>query len=168
MIRRVLAAVAIGIMATLFAATPAWAHGGPIQLDVRGDGGQGVTATATYIRDGHAVSEEVKLSYTAVSTAGDTVGPVDMVASAEGQSFYVSKKPLPLGDWTVTVNAVKPSTATKTVSVTSVELPSPGTSVPAPDGISTVVLVGIPVAVAVLGVAVVFALRRRKLTTARP
>jgi hypothetical protein len=168
MIRRVLVAAVLGVLVTLFAAGPAWAHGGPIQLLVRGDGGQGITVTATYIRDGHAVDSEITMSYTAVSLSGDTVGPVDLVASAEGQAFYVSKEKLPLGDWTVTVNAVKPSAATATASVTSVALPEPGSSVAAPGGMSTAVLVGIPVAVAVIGVVVVIALRRRRLTTARP
>lgn len=160
---RIVGVLLTGILAVFLSAGTAWAHGGPIQLDVRGDGGQGVTATATYVRDGHAVSEQVKLTYTAVATDGKTVGPVEMVASAEGQSFYVSKEPLPVGDWTVTVAATHPSAATKTVSVTSADLPDPAASAtPAPSGISTAVLVAIPVAVAVLGFVVVLALRRRK------
>jgi len=158
MIRR---ALLLAVALVVLGATPAWAHGGPIAIDVRGDGGQGITATVVYERDGHAVTEQVDLTYTAVSANGKTVGPYPLTASAEGQSFYVSRNPLPLGDWTVTVTATHPSTASKTVPVTSAELP-PVSPAPAPSGLSTTTLVAIPVAVAVLALAVAFALRRRR------
>jgi hypothetical protein len=162
MIRRALF-LALGVVATiLLGTTPAWAHGGPIAIDVRGDGGQGITATVTYVRDGHYVTGQVDLTYTAVSAAGKTVGPLPLTASAEGQSFYVSKDRLPLGDWTVTVSATHPSPATKTISVTSAKLTVPATRTPAPSGLSTTTLVAIPVAVAVVGLVVAFALRRRR------
>ncbi|MFL6126569.1 hypothetical protein [Actinophytocola sp.] len=163
MIRRALF-LALGVVATvLLGATPAWAHGGPIAIDVRGDGGQGITATVTYARDGHYVTGQVDLTYTAVSAGGRTVGPFPLTASAEGQSFYVSKNALPLGDWTVTVTATHPSPASKTVSVTSAELTAPATAgTPAPSGLSTTTLVAIPVAAAVVGLVVAFALRRRR------
>jgi hypothetical protein len=48
------------------------------------------------------------MTYTAVSASGKTIGPFPLTASAEGQSFYISKNPLPLGDWTVTVTATHP------------------------------------------------------------
>jgi hypothetical protein len=163
MIRRALTLAVVSLAALLLGTAPAWAHGGPIELDIRGDGGQGVTATVTYARDHHFVTEEVRLTYTAVSTEGETIGPVPMTASAEGQSFYLSKDPLPLGDWTVTVTATHPSTATKTILVTSAELPAAaGARAPAPDGMSTVTLVAIPVAVAAVAVAVALVLRRRR------
>lgn len=166
MIRRLLV-VAVGFLAAvLLGAAPAWAHGGPIQLDVRSDGGQGVTATVTYVKDGHAVPGEVRMSYTAVSsTDGKVVGPVAMRASAEGQAFYQAQEPLPLGEWTVTVTATHPSAATKTITVKSAELVQPAAaSTPAPSGTSTATLVGIPVAVAVVGIAITFYLRKRRLT----
>ncbi len=168
MIRRLLVVAAGFLAAVLLGAAPAWAHGGPIQLDVRSDGGTGVTASVTYVKDGHAVPGEVRMSYTAVSsTDGTVVGPVTMRASAEGQAFYQASEPLPLGEWTVTVTATHPSTATKTITVKSAELPRPAAaSTPAPSGPSTATLVGIPVAVAVVALAVTFYLRRRRL--ARP
>lgn len=164
MIRRALVVAATLLAAVLLGATPAWAHGGPLALDIRGDGGQGVTATVTYARDHHYVTEEVRLTYTAVSTEGETIGPVRMTASPEGQSFYLSKEPLPVGDWTVTVTATHPSTATKTILVTSAELPqaADASTVPAPAGMSTATLVAIPIAVAVVAMAVALVVRRRR------
>jgi hypothetical protein len=163
MIRRALVLAGVLLTALLLSAGPAWAHGGPIQLDVRSDGGQGVTATVTYVRDGHAVPDEVRMTYTAVSTDGKTIGPVQMRASAEGQAFYQGRDPLPVGDWTVTMTATKPSSATRTVSIQAVELPPVTTpTVPAPSSTSTVTLVAIPVSVAAIGLAVAFYLRRRK------
>ncbi|MBB4909586.1 hypothetical protein [Actinophytocola algeriensis] len=165
MIRRLLVVAATLLTAVLLGAAPAWAHGGPIQLDVRSDGGQGVTATVTYVRDGHAVPGEVRMTYTAVSSSdGEVVGPVQLRASAEGQAFYQAKDPLPTGDWTVTVTATHPSAATKTVTVTSAELPPVATTPPpAPAGMSTVTMVAIPVAVAVVALAITVFLRRRRL-----
>jgi len=167
MIRRLLVVLATLCAAVLLGAAPAWAHGGPIQLDVRSDGGQGVTATVTYVKDGHAVPDEVKMTYTAVSTQGKVLGPVGMRASNEGQAFYLAQDPLPVGDWTVTVTATHPSAATKTVTVESVPLPPvTATPVPAPSGMSTVTLVAIPVAVALVALAITVVLRRRRLTRA--
>lgn len=164
MIRRILVVAATLLTAVLLGAAPAWAHGGPIELDVRGDGGQGVTASVRYVRDHHSVPGEVRMTYTAVSTDGKVVGPVTMRASAEGQSFYQAKDPLPLGDWTVTVTATHPSTATKTVSVTSAELPPVAeASTQTPAGMSTVTMVAVPVGVAILALAVTYLLRRRRL-----
>ena len=168
MIRRLLVVAATLFAAVLLGAAPAQAHGGPIQLDVRGDGGQGVTATVTYVKDGHAVPGEVRMTYTAVSSSdGAVVGPVSMVASAEGQAFYQAKEPLPVGEWTVTVTATHPSAATKTITVTAAELVQPAAaSTPAPSGTSTVTLVVVPVAVAVVALAITFYLRRRRLARA--
>jgi hypothetical protein len=165
MIRRLLVVAATLLAAALLGAAPAWAHGGPIQLDVRSDGGQGVTATVTYVKDGHAVPGEVTMTYTAVSSSdGSVLGPLPLVASAEGQAFYQAKDQLPLGDWTVTVTATHPSTATKTITVTSAELPEPAAaSTPAPSGTSTVTLVVVPVAVAVVALGIAVYLRRRRL-----
>lgn len=166
MIRRVTGVLVTGILLFLGVSGTAWAHGGPIQLDVRGDGGQNITASVTYVRDGHAVREEVVLTYTAVSTEGRTVGPAPMVASAEGQAFYQSRQPLPLGDWTVTVTAAHPSTATKTINVTSATLPDPtAATTSAPGGIPTAVLIAAPIVIAAAGVAVALFLRRRRLAT---
>lgn len=165
MIRRALVLAAGLVVMALLGAAPAWAHGGPIAIAVNGDGGQGLTATVIHARDGHAVTEQVDMTYTAVSAGGKTIGPFPLTASAEGQSFYVSKSPLPVGDWTVTVTATHPSPATQTVAVTSAELPPVG-SAPAPSvgGLPTTALVAIPVAVAVVALAVALMWRRRRLS----
>jgi hypothetical protein len=165
MIRRALVLAAGLVVMALLGAAPAWAHGGPIAIAVHGDGGQGITATVIYARDGHAVTEQVDMTYTAVSAGGKTIGPFSLTASAEGQSFYVSKNPLPVGDWTVTVTATHPSPATQTVSVTSAELPPAGAApAPAASGLPATALVAIPVAVAVAALAVALVLRRRRLS----
>jgi hypothetical protein len=166
MIRRALVLAAGLVVMALLGAAPAWAHGGPIAIDIHGDGGRGITATVVYARDGHAVAEQVDMTYTAVSAGGRTIGPFPLTASAEGQSFYVSKNPLPLGDWTVTVTATHPSQATKAVLVTSAELPPVGAApAPAPSGLPMTALVAIPVAVAVVALAIALVLRRRRLST---
>jgi hypothetical protein len=151
------------LLGFLLTATPAYAHGGPIKLDVSGDGGQGVNATVTYQNDGHAVPDEVVLTYTAVTADGRTAGPVKMVASAEGQSFYTSSQPLPVGSWTVTVTATRPSAAQKTITVTSTSLPAKPVEVV--HGSSTPYIIFSGVLLAVLaGAAIV--LRRRKVRQA--
>ncbi|TCO47348.1 hypothetical protein [Actinocrispum wychmicini] len=140
---------------------PASAHGGPIRLEVQGDGGQGVTATVTYQNDGHPVTDEVVLNFTAVTADGRAFGPVRMVAAAEGQSFYVSEQSLPVGAWTVTVIATRPSAATKTAAVTSKILPAkPTLTVPSND--STVVILVAVNGVILLAVAAAILLRWRR------
>jgi hypothetical protein len=124
-----------------------------------------VTATVTYARDHHPVQVQVVLSITAVSDHGHTIGPIAMVASDEGQNFYVSRSPLPVGKWTVTVTATAPSPATKTVGVTSAVPPRPHAAAPAPSGLAPMAVAG--TAAAVLIVAAFFAvalIRRRRLT----
>ncbi|MPZ84897.1 MAG: hypothetical protein GEV28_32745 [Actinophytocola sp.] len=156
-----------GLLAVFAGAGPAWAHGGPIELEVQGDGGQGVTATVTYAKDHHFVTEQVDLSYTAVTADGKTVGPIPMVASSEGQSFYLSKTPLPVGKWTVTVTATHPSPATKTVAVTAADLPAAPRPTPAaPDGNSTTAVLVVTAAVILaVALATAFALYRRRRTS---
>jgi len=163
MIRRILMLAVTVAAAFLLGTTPAWAHGGPIAIDAHSDGGQGITATVTYAKDGHYVAEEVVMTYTAISDKGRTIGPLPLKASAEGQSFYVSKDKLPLGKWTVTITATHPSAASKTISLTSVTLP-PVKAVPppAPAGLPIATLVAIPVALAVIAFVVVPVLRRRR------
>jgi hypothetical protein len=166
---RTAAAILLAGLALLLGAGTAWAHGGPIELAVQGDGGQGVTTTVVYTRDHHFVSEEVRMTMTAVSTDGTTVGPIAMVASAEGQSFYVSKEPLPVGTWTVTVAATHPSTATKTVAVTAAVLKPPIRTNPVTSGNSSIAVIAIviPVALAAAALVVTVMIRRRKTAAAQ-
>ncbi len=167
MIRRLLLMAVTVAAAFLLGTTPAWAHGGPIAIEAHSDGGQGITATVTYTQDHHFVSAEVVMSYTAISDKGKTIGPLLLTASAEGEGFYISKDPLPLGKWTVTITATHPSAATQTISLTSAKLPPVHAPAPAPAGLPIGMLVAIPVAVAVIAFAVVFVLRRRR-TVVRP
>lgn len=163
MIRRTLMLVVTVTAAFLLGTTPAWAHGGPIAIQASGDGGQGITATVTYQKDGHPVDTEVVMTYTAVSDTGETIGPLPLKASAEGQAFYVSKDKLPPGRWTVTITATHPSAATRTISLTSAKLPPVhAVPVPTPGGLPVATLVAIPVGLAVLGFVVVLVLRRRR------
>jgi hypothetical protein len=151
------------VLATLLVllAAPAYAHGGPIKLEVRGDGGQGVTATVTYQNDGHYVTGQVDMTFTAVAQDGHRFGPVKLVASAEGQSFYVSEQPLPVGAWTVTVSATQPSLAQSTVAVTAqLAQGRPTTTVSTDNGPSAMLVVlGI---VVVVGAGCAALLLRRK------
>lgn len=145
-------------------AAPAYAHGGPIKLEVQGDGGQGVTATVTYQNDGHYVTGQVDMTVTAVAQDGHRFGPVRMVASAEGQSFYVSEQLLPVGAWTVTVSATQPSLAQKTVGVTSkVAQGRPTTTVSTDNGPSAILVVLAIVVVVGVGCAALLLRRKRAL-----
>ena len=162
MIRRLLTLAATVVATFLIGTTPAWAHGGPLAIQASSDGGQGVNATVTYAQDGHYVTGEVVMTYTAVSPEGRTIGPFPLKASPEGQSFYVSRNPLPVGKWTVTVTATEPSTATVTISVTSAKLPPVTAPPPVSSGLPTGTLVAIPAAVVVIAFAVVVFLRRRR------
>ena len=163
MIRRVAGVVLAGIFAVFLGAGTAWAHGGPIELQVQGDGGQGVNVTVTYVRDHHMVAEEVRLTYTAVSGTGETVGPVPLVASNEGQAFYRSKEPLPVGNWTVTVTATHPSPATTTIGITSAALAKPAAPpVSTENPTLGVFAIVVPVLLAAAALTVAFAVRRRK------
>jgi hypothetical protein len=156
------AALVVFVLMTLLAGSPALAHGGPIKLEVSGDGGQGVNTTVRYINDDHMVTDEVKLSYTAVTADGKTLGPVRMIASNEGQAFYHGETPLPLGNWTVTVTATHPSAAQKTVAVTSAALPVAAPTTPAASSslVPKVLIVLAIMVVAILATTVIV-LRRR-------
>ncbi|SMD24941.1 hypothetical protein [Kibdelosporangium aridum] len=165
---RAIAVLAAFVVTALLTAGPAHAHGGPIKLEVQSDGGQGVNATVTYQNDGHMVTDQVLLSYTAVTPDGRTAGPVRMIASSEGQAFYRSEQPLPVGNWTVTVTATRPSHAQKTVAITSNVLPVQPAA--AESSTSTIVIVLIAVvAILILGGVTVLGRRRaRRLDLARP
>jgi hypothetical protein len=159
---RTLAALLMVVVAALLTAGPAAAHGGPIRLEVQGDGGQGVNASVIYQNDGHMVTDEVVLSYTAVTADGRTAGPVRMIASAEGQAFYQGEKPLPLGTWTVTVTATKPSSAQKTVAVTSAALPqAPAAAMTTSSSTPTITIIVLGLAVVTVAGAAFVVLRRR-------
>jgi hypothetical protein len=170
MLRRLTTAAGVvlaALLTVLSTAGMAAAHGGPIALDVQGDGGQGVTTAVSYARDHHAVPVQVDLSLTAISPGGKTFGPIRMVASNEGQGFYISPDELPPGKWTVTVSASQPSPATKTVAVTSAVLPTAsGQHAAASSGLPTIAVVAGSVAIAALlgaiaFVGIVLARRRR-------
>jgi hypothetical protein len=104
--------VGLAVLAAAPAAGPAAAaHGGPIRLEIGGDGADRVTAVVSWKRDGHPVAETAELSMTAVSTDGRLYGPAGFVSSGEGRSFYVSQRPLPKGTWRVTATATKPGSA---------------------------------------------------------
>ncbi|RSM87914.1 hypothetical protein DMH04_09325 [Kibdelosporangium aridum] len=149
------------VVTALLTAGPAHAHGGPIKLEVQSDGGQGVNATVTYQNDGHMVTDQVLLSYTAVTPDGRTAGPVRMIASSEGQAFYRSEQPLPIGNWTVTVTATRPSHAQKTVAITSTLLPTPPVATESPAS-TIVIVVVVLVAISILGVVSVLGRRRAR------
>ncbi|MGN9787905.1 hypothetical protein ACTMTF_41235 [Nonomuraea sp. ZG12] len=100
-------------------APAASAHGGPIILEVTGDGADNVNVLVTYKKDGHPVTEIVEAKLTATSADGRSFGPVPLRSASEGQNLYRSAEPLPSGEWRVTVIATEPSKAKATVKVKS-------------------------------------------------
>ncbi|MFI7642917.1 hypothetical protein [Nonomuraea sp. NPDC049400] len=98
-------------------APAASAHGGPIKLEVTGDGADNVNVLVTYKKDGHPVTEIVEATLKATSADGRSFGPVPLRSGPEGQNLYHSAEPLPSGEWRVTVTATEPSKAKATVKV---------------------------------------------------
>ncbi|MFF0767360.1 hypothetical protein ACFYUK_00580 [Nonomuraea wenchangensis] len=115
-------------------APAAHAHGGPIKLEVTGDGADNVNVLVTYEKDGHPVTEIVAATLTATSSDGRAFGPVPLRSAGEGQNLYRSAEPLPSGEWRVTVRATEPAKAKKTVKVKAgvVAAPVAATSAPGP------------------------------------
>ncbi|MGP3961804.1 hypothetical protein ACTWPT_38005 [Nonomuraea sp. 3N208] len=104
-------------LALVLGAPAASAHGGPIKLEVTGDGADNVNVLVTYKKDGHPVTEIVEATLTATSADGRSLGPVPLRSASEGQNVYRSAEPLPNGEWRVTVTATEPSKAKATVKV---------------------------------------------------
>ncbi|MEV1159466.1 hypothetical protein AB0J27_29140 [Micromonospora chokoriensis] len=142
-IRKVLAAVFVGLALTVFAAAPAAAQAAraaqaaqaaqadKLKLVVAGDGAEGVTIQATY-PDGRRLDQVVRLVLTATGPDGQKVGPVQLEPQPEGQGFYSSGKVLTAGTWKVTVNSPAPLSgkATATVQARAAQTP------PAPEPVA--------------------------------
>jgi hypothetical protein len=108
-LRTLLVALAAVPLLALSPAAPAAAHGGPVVLDVAGDGATGVTVRATY-KDGHPVDDRVlRLVLNASGEGGRAVGPVQLNPANEGQGFYTSGAVLTPGRWTVVVTSPEPN-----------------------------------------------------------
>jgi hypothetical protein len=105
--RRLVAAVCAGAVLALVPG-PAYAHDGPVTLDVAGDGAGGVTVRAVFTRDRHPVEDGVRLVLTATGEGGRTVGPIQLNPSPEGRGFYSSGPVLTPGAWQVSVTAPEP------------------------------------------------------------
>lgn len=128
-IRGLVVAALAAALALLGLAAPATAHGGPIVISVGTDGAGGITANLTYSNDGHPVEESADVTVTAVSDAGESVGPVALRSASEGVGWYVSDPGLLVeGHWTLTATMTTPAEATATAEVDVVQ-PEP----PAPD-----------------------------------
>lgn len=122
--RRFLVVAAALVALATGAAAPAYAHDGPIALEVAGDGATGVTARATY-EDGHAV-DGVALVLTATADRGRKVGPVQLLPAAEGRGFYTSGAVLTPGvTWQVTVAAPSGRKASATVAARAAQVAPP-------------------------------------------
>jgi len=165
MLRRVIFLGAV-LLTVLTTTGMARAHGGPITIEVQGDGGQGVTAAATYVRDHHPVPVEMDLAFTAIDATGKAVGPIKMKASNEGRGFYLSTKELPVGKWTVTMTATFPEKVTKTAPVNSAILPPQQPEAPATQTLPTMAIVaGSAAAIAIIAAMAFFGavlIRRRR------
>ncbi|MFB7224665.1 hypothetical protein [Streptomyces sp. NPDC056227] len=164
-------AVLLAVIALLLGAPAASAHGGPISLEVTGDGDHGVNVLATWKKDRDPVEETVIGTVTATSTDGRSFGPVKLVSASEGQNLYHAAQPLPTGKWRVTVTAAEPVKAKKTVDVTARDIPAPDPSQaaatdpggPAGSSLATIVVIGVGIAaLAVAGAVAGRRMLRRK------
>ncbi|MER7503961.1 hypothetical protein AB0L05_14425 [Nonomuraea pusilla] len=116
-LRNAVATALFAALAMLLGAPAASAHGGPIVLEVAGDGSHGVNVVATWKKDRHPVRDTVIGTMVATSTDGRSFGPVQLVSAPEGQNLYHVAQPLPTGEWRVTVTTTEPAEARKTVKV---------------------------------------------------
>ncbi len=128
-IRPVVSALFVMVMALtggLLSATSAAAHGGPYELEITSDAAGGIAVSATYVEDGHVVSEIMDPVAEATSSDGRNAGPVELISSSEGVGRWVSEEPfLEDGDWTVTVTTTLPEEASATVEFTVAPLDAP-------------------------------------------
>ncbi|MEV7331804.1 hypothetical protein [Micromonospora sp. NPDC093244] len=168
-IRKLVAAVFVGLALTLLAATPAAARADKLKLTVAGDGAEGVTIQATYA-DGRRLDKLVRLVLTATGPDGQKVGPVQLEPQPEGQGFYSSGPLLSAGAWKVTVTspAPLPGKATATVRARPAQTPQ----APAPVAVTTptddtgganwwpFAAAGLVLVAAAMGVAMLFGRRR--------
>ncbi|GAA1899191.1 hypothetical protein [Asanoa iriomotensis] len=115
--RRLVVAVVSAALLALVPGLPAYAHDGPVTLDVAGDGAGGVTVRAIFTKDKHPVETGVSLVLTGTGEDGRTVGPIPLAPSAEGQGFYTSGPVLTPGSWDVTVTAPNPHPGKASVKV---------------------------------------------------
>jgi hypothetical protein len=106
-LRLVAASFVAGVLA-LVPGLPAYAHDGPVTLDVAGDGAGGVTVRAIFTQDQHPVEDGVRLVLTATGEGGRSVGPLQLSPSSEGRGFYTSGAVLTPGSWDVAVTAPAP------------------------------------------------------------
>ncbi|MBQ1021206.1 hypothetical protein KBX71_25460 [Micromonospora sp. D93] len=180
-IRKVLAAVFVGLALTLSAAAPAAAQAAQaaqaapaapadkLKLTVAGDGAQGVTIQATHT-DGRRLEQVVRLVLTATGPDGQRIGPVQLEPQPEGHGFYSSGPVLSTGTWKVTVNSPAPlqSKATATVQAQAAQSPPAPKPVavtePADGGAGTgwwpFAAAGLVLVAAAMGVAMLFGRRR--------
>ncbi|MEV5207058.1 hypothetical protein AB0K35_06190 [Micromonospora sp. NPDC053740] len=179
-IRKVFAAVLVGLAVTVSAAAPAAARtaqaapaaqADKLKLAVAGDGAQGVTIQASYA-DGRRLEQVVRLVLTATGPDGQKVGPVQLEPQPEGQGFYSSGPVLSTGTWKVTVNSPAPlqSKATATVQARAAQsppVPEPVAVNKATDGAGGAgagwwpfAAAGLVLVAAAMGVAMLFGRRR--------
>ncbi|MEU7916694.1 hypothetical protein [Microbispora bryophytorum] len=120
-LKYVLTVLTAGLVLML-GAPAAFAHSGPIKLEVTGDGADNVNVLVTYKKDGHPVTEILNATLAATSSDGRSFGPVPLRSAPEGQNLYHAAEPLPNGEWRVTVTATEPSKAHTTVTVQAGEI----------------------------------------------
>lgn len=140
----------------LLGAPAASAHGGPIKLEVTGDGSHDINVLVTWKKDGDPVSDLVEATLVATSTDGRSFGPVRLNSAPEGQNLYHSAQPLPSGQWRVTVTTTKPARAQATANVTARDIGAPKKAAALPDRgnpIGMALKIGVSAVVAAIGVA---------------
>ncbi|WP_061965138.1 hypothetical protein [Demequina aurantiaca] len=127
--RSVVSAIFVAVIALtggMLSATSAAAHGGPYELEITSDAAGGIAVSATYVEDGHVVSEIMDPVAEATSADGRNAGPIELISSSEGVGRWVSEEPfLDDGDWTVTVTTTQPEETTATVEFTVAPLEAP-------------------------------------------
>ncbi|GIG59987.1 hypothetical protein Lfu02_43590 [Longispora fulva] len=104
-------AVALGLASVLLGATPGWAHGKQMRLQITADAQGRLEVAGTWVDDNHPVTDGIAAVVTASATDGRMSGPDYLTAVAGRPGVLVAASALPAGVWDVAVEAGAPVAA---------------------------------------------------------
>ena len=90
-------------------ASPAQAHGGPIEGQIAQDGEGGIYVSFSYVEDSHPVEALVVATVEGRSASGEVLDPVALVSASQGSGIWGTPPgTFPEGEWEVTVRVTEP------------------------------------------------------------
>lgn len=90
-------------------ASPAHAHGGPIEGQIAQDGEGGIYVSFSYVEDSHPVEALLVATVEGRSAGGEVLDPVALVSASQGSGIWGTPPgTFPEGEWEVTVRVTDP------------------------------------------------------------